>query len=66
MGDSGGWRSLVCCSARGCKELDMTEQLNNDNNVISYGILKKLGLVFHPFNDCDLFLIISLTMILIF
>ena len=39
VGDSGGWRSLVCCSPRGCKELDVTEQLNNVNNVISYGMV---------------------------
>ena len=24
--------SLVCCSPPGCKELDMTQQLNNRNN----------------------------------
>ena len=29
LGDSEGHRSLVCCSPRGCKKLDMTEQLNN-------------------------------------
>ena len=28
-------RSLVCCSPRGCKESDITEQLNNNNNIIS-------------------------------
>ena len=28
-GDSEGWGSLACCSAWGCKESDMTEQLNN-------------------------------------
>ena len=28
--DSEGQRSLVCCSLRGCKESDVTEQLNND------------------------------------
>ena len=27
-GDGKGQGSLVCCSPRGCKELDMTEQLN--------------------------------------
>ena len=27
-GDGEGQESLVCCSPRGCKELDMTEQLN--------------------------------------
>ena len=30
-GDSKGQGSLVCCSPRGHKELDMTEQLNNNN-----------------------------------
>ena len=28
-------RSLVCCSPRGCKESDITEQLNNTTNIIS-------------------------------
>ena len=28
LGDSEGQGSLVCCSPQGCKELDMTEQLN--------------------------------------
>ena len=27
-GESQGWGSLACCSSWGCKELDMTEQLN--------------------------------------
>ena len=31
-GDSEGQQSLVCCSPWGCKESDMTEQLNNNNN----------------------------------
>ena len=30
-GDGEGQGSLVCCSPRGCKELDTTEQLNNNN-----------------------------------
>ena len=30
-GDGEGQRSLVCCSPWGCKESDMTEQLNNSN-----------------------------------
>ena len=30
LGDNGGLESLVCCSPRGCKESDMTEQLNNN------------------------------------
>ena len=29
LGDSEGQGSLVCCSPLGCKESDMTEQLNN-------------------------------------
>ena len=29
LGDSEGQGSLVCCSPRGCKELDMTEWLNS-------------------------------------
>ena len=31
-GDSGGQRSLVCYSPWCCKQSEMTEQLNNDNN----------------------------------
>ena len=27
-----GWGNLVCCSPWGCKKLDTTEQLNNNNN----------------------------------
>ena len=30
LGDSEGQGNLVCCSPWGCRELDMTEQLNND------------------------------------
>ena len=29
--DSEGQGSLACCSPRGCKESEMTEQLNNNN-----------------------------------
>ena len=29
LGDSEGQGSLVCCSSRGCKDLEMTEQLND-------------------------------------
>ena len=31
LGDGEGQGSLVCCSPVGCKELDMTQWLNNDN-----------------------------------
>ena len=30
-GDGEGQGNLVCCSPRGCKESDTTEQLNNNN-----------------------------------
>ena len=31
LGDSEGQGSLVCCNPWGCKESDMTEQMNNGN-----------------------------------
>ena len=31
LGDGKGQGSLACCSPWGCKELDMTGQLNNGN-----------------------------------
>ena len=31
-GDGEGQGSLACCSSWGCKELDMTEQRNNNNS----------------------------------
>ena len=33
--DSGGQGSLACCSPWGCKESDMTEQLNNNKRGLS-------------------------------
>ena len=32
LGDGEGLGSLACCSPWGCKELDMTEQLNKSNH----------------------------------
>ena len=32
LGGGEGWGSLVCCGPWGCKELDATERLNNNNN----------------------------------
>ena len=32
LGDGEGQESLACCSPWGCKELDTTEKLNNNNN----------------------------------
>ena len=34
-GDGERQGSLVCCSPWGCKELDTTERLNNNNNRIT-------------------------------
>ena len=31
-GDGEGQGSMLCCSPWGCKELDTTEQLNNNKN----------------------------------
>ena len=33
LGDSEGQGSLTCCSPWGCKELDITEPLNNDKKM---------------------------------
>ena len=33
-GDSKRQENLACCSTWGCKELDMTEQLNNNNIIM--------------------------------
>ena len=33
LGDSEGQGSLMCCSPRGHKESDMTEQVNNNNSL---------------------------------
>ena len=38
LGDGKGHGSLPCCSPWGCKESDMTEQLNNDNNLIEVSL----------------------------
>ena len=32
LGEGEGLGSLMCCSSRGCKEVDMTEWLNNNND----------------------------------
>ena len=37
-GDSKGQGSVMCCSSWGHKELDTTQQLNNNSNFISVGI----------------------------
>ena len=37
LGDSKGQGSLVCCSPWGPKESDLTEQLNNSNEMLLVG-----------------------------
>ena len=34
LGDGEGQGSLACCSLLGCKEWDMTEQLNNNSDEV--------------------------------
>ena len=62
-GDGEGWGSLVCCSSWGCKELDTTERLNNNNSIwYSYRIRIKLIIVeylfpsisFSCFSNCNI------------
>ena len=36
LGDGEEQGSLMCCSPWGYKELDMTEQLNNDPGIVLY------------------------------
>ena len=36
QGNSEGQGKLVCCIPMGCKESDMTEQLNSDNYIQQY------------------------------
>ena len=38
-GDKEGQGSLVCCNPWGCKEMDTTEQLNNNNKFIYLPVL---------------------------
>ena len=38
LGDGEGQGSLACCSPWGHKESDMTEQLNNNNNIHFYRV----------------------------
>ena len=42
LGDSEELGSLVCCSPWACKELDMTERLNNNSNLTIKKDLSKL------------------------
>ena len=42
LGDSEGQGSLACCSSWGCKESDMTEQLNNNNMKIKSYLFSRL------------------------
>ena len=40
LGDSEGQGSLVCCSPWGHKQQDMTEQLNNNDHILTDSIQK--------------------------
>ena len=41
VGDGKGQGTLACCSPWGCKESDMTQQLNSNNNSFSSNIQKQ-------------------------
>ena len=43
LGDSEGQGSLACCSPRGCKASDTTEQLNNKTTLTVQGYFYKEG-----------------------
>ena len=47
LGNREGQGSLACCSPWGRKELDMTEQLHNDNDIPIFNVLRNLKSVFH-------------------
>ena len=49
LGDGEGEGSLVCCSPRSRKELDMTEQLNSDNVPVDVDLLTEEVLSGCPF-----------------
>ena len=42
QGDSERQESLACCSPWGCKELDMTERLNNNKSYKEIGSLLRV------------------------
>ena len=42
LGDNEGQGSTVCCSPWGCKESDMTQQLNNNNHIENYELLSRI------------------------
>ena len=44
-GDSEGQGSLVYCSPKGRKELDMTEKLNSNSKIVKV-VIRKLSFVF--------------------
>ena len=54
-GDGDGQGSLVCCSSQGCRELNMTEQLNNnkegDRKILTFYFILFLTLSFVYVND---------------
>ena len=47
LGDSGGQRSLACCSPWGCKELDTIQRLNNEQQYTYHIIFINLSVDGH-------------------
>ena len=52
LGDSEGQGRLACCSPWGCKELDMTEQLNNNKCPQPWKWIYRISLAFVKFELC--------------
>ena len=55
LGDSEGQGSLVCCSPRGCKELNTTERLNWTDLLMK----KCIGLLIAPDRDANINLLLT-------
>ena len=47
LGDSEGQGSLACCSPRGLKESDVTEQLNKAQDSERFDFQETLSLIIH-------------------
>ena len=50
-GDDEGQGSLACCGPWGRKELDMTQQVNNNNNKRNSYVMEKIKFTTFPVTD---------------
>ena len=54
LGDSEGQGSLMCCSPWGCKESDMTEQLNDNITSSKDSLFPSRSFAYNPFFGTNL------------